>query len=221
MSGSYDGLLWFLLLLGPQLILQRRLHFEIQAVLLQLTRRVEIALAIFSLLFFPGVLLHEASHFLTARLLGVRTGRFSVLPQVLANGRVRMGYVETEQTDLLRDALIGTAPVLFGAAFVAYAGLTQLTLPAVWEAAIAGRAASVVGAVSAIADRPDFWLWMYLTLTVSSTMMPSASDRRAWLPLALIFVLAVGLGVLAGAGPWLLADRFCAPRPGLWLRCWA
>jgi hypothetical protein len=29
--------------------------------------------------FFPGVLLHEGSHFITAKLLQVRTGRFSII----------------------------------------------------------------------------------------------------------------------------------------------
>ena len=85
---QYRGLLWLILALGPLLILQRLLHREIQLIFLYITRRVDLAMALFSLLFFPGVLLHEGSHFLAARLLGVRTGGFSILPHLLPGGRL-------------------------------------------------------------------------------------------------------------------------------------
>jgi hypothetical protein len=52
----------------------------------------------------------------------------------------------------------------------------------------------------------DFYLWFYLTFAVSSTMMPSASDRHAWLTFGLALAVLVGLAVLAGAGPWMLAN---------------
>jgi len=34
-------------------------------------------------------------------------------------------------------------------------------------------------------------------------MFPSPSDRRAWLPVASIVVIIVGLALLFGAGPWM------------------
>jgi hypothetical protein len=109
-------------------LLQHRLHFEFQAIFLLITRRTDIALVLFSLLFFPGVVLHETSHYVLARLLGVRTGHFSLLPQPLPDGRLRLGYVETASTDLLRDALIGITPLLAGGAFVVYQALRGFTL---------------------------------------------------------------------------------------------
>jgi hypothetical protein len=205
-----DGLWWLLAVLGPLLILQRRLHLETQAVFLLLTRRAEITLVLFSLLFLPGVLLHELSHYLMARLLGVRTGRFSVLPQLLPDGRLQLGYVETASVDVFREALVGSAPLISGGLFVAYAGLSQMGLPGAWESALGGGFAAAWEALAALPGRPDFWLWFYLTFTVSSTMMPSASDRRAWLPVGLVFVGMLGLGLLLGAGPWLL-DRLADP----------
>src|SRR3972149_1644635 len=121
-----DGLMWLLLVLGPLIFVQRKLHRESQAVFLLLTRHKEISLALFSLLFFPGVLLHEMSHYITARLLGVKTGRFSLLPTPLPDGRLRLGFVEAESVDFVRDALIGAAPLLTGGLFVAYAGIQRL-----------------------------------------------------------------------------------------------
>src|SRR5512142_3213793 len=122
------GVGWLLLMLVPLLFAQRSLQREIQCVFLLITRRQTWSLGMFSLLFFPGVLLHELSHFLMARLLGVRTGRFSLLPSVVEGGKLRLGFVETAETDLVRDALIGTAPLITGGAAVAYLGISRLGL---------------------------------------------------------------------------------------------
>jgi hypothetical protein len=190
-----------LLLLGPLLVLQRRLHYEMQAVFLLVTRHKEITVVLFSLLFFPGVLVHEGSHYLMARLLGVRTGRFSLIPRTTKKGRLQMGFVETGATDLVRDALIGAAPLIVGGAFVAYAGLRHLGLHQVWEVFRGGDLAAILDALLALPRQPDFWLWFYFVFAISSTMLPSASDRRAWLPLAVIVGFVLGVSVLIGAGP--------------------
>jgi hypothetical protein len=201
----FDGLLWLLLLLGPLLFFQRRLHLEIQVVLLLITRSQEIALALFSLLFFPGVLLHEVSHYLTAKLLKVRAAGFSLLPTPLPDGRLRLGFVETAAADFVRDAFIGAAPLVTGGLFVAYAGIHRLGLDILWES-LASGGIPLRDALASMQAHADFWLWFYLTFTVSSTMLPSASDRRAWLPLALVITMLAGLALLAGAGPWMLAN---------------
>lgn len=199
------SVLQILVLLGPLLVLQRSMHREVQSVLLMLTRRLDLTLALFSLLFFPGVLLHETSHWIVARLLGVRTGRFSLIPRPLDNGRLRLGYVETAAADWVRDTLIGAAPLLVGGAFVAFAGLAQLGIDNLWLQLVAAGPAGALQALPSLYARPDFWLWFYLVFAVSSTMLPSPSDRRAWLPMSLVIVLLFGLSLLAGAGPWLLA----------------
>jgi hypothetical protein len=58
----------------------------------------------------------------------------------------------------------------------------------------------------ALPDQSDFWVWFYLTFTISSTMLPSASDRRAWLPIGLVILTLVIAALLAGAGPWMLEN---------------
>jgi hypothetical protein len=201
-----DGLFWLLVSLGPLIFITRRLHHEIQAVLLILTRRADLAVALFAVFFFPGVLLHEGSHYLTARVLGVRTGRFSILPRALPDGRLQLGFVETAQVDWLRDALIGAAPLVTGGLFVGFAGIYLLDLLSLWQAMQQGGLAALWPAISLVLLHPDFWLWFYLIFAVSSTMLPSASDRRAWLPLALVAGFLLGLSVLAGAGDWLVIN---------------
>jgi hypothetical protein len=216
---NIDGFLWLVILLGPLLYIQRCLHREIQSVFLLLTRRPEIVMTLFALVFLPGVLIHEASHFIMARLLSVRTGRFSLIPRPLENGRLQLGYVETAPADILRDALIGMAPLLTGGLFVALTGLRGLGLDTIWSSIIGSIGNTLSQSIRAITERPDFWLWFYLTFVVSSTMLPSASDRRAWLPLILVFSMLLGVVLLAGAGPWLI--KYLAPSLNVGLRALA
>ena len=203
-----EVILWVLLLIGPFLLVQRSLHREIQTVFLLLVRRAEIALALFSILFFPGVLLHEGSHYLAAILLRVRVGRISLLPKVIPGpsgkaSRLQLGYVETGKADPFRDALIGAAPLLVGVVVVIYIGLSRLDLAQFSRLFLQPENGGLASALNFLMQQPDFWLWFYLLFTISGTMMPSASDRRAWLTVALFGGLIVALALLAGAGPWL------------------
>jgi hypothetical protein len=198
-----NSLLWLVVSLVLFLLAQRWLHQQIQLLFYLLTRRLNLALALFSILFLPGVLLHETSHYVVARLLGVRTRRFSIIPQVTVDARLRLGYVETAQADVFRDTLIGAAPFLFGGAVVAYLGISQLGIAPLFDLASQGSWAQVWSALAALPERPDFWLWFYLTFTISSMMLPSPADRRAWLPVVLVLLAIAALALLAGAGPWI------------------
>lgn len=188
----------------PLLLAQRWLHHELQLVLLLLTRRPKLALGIFALLFFPGVLLHELSHLLMAILLRVPTGKFSLIPQITPDGQLQLGSVQTAAVDFFRDALIGAAPLLSGGAAIVYLGINRLGLLSLSQLFWSGQPKLLLHTLSALPNLPDFWIWFYLAFTISSTMLPSPSDRRAWLPLVLVLTVLTGLALLAGAGPWML-----------------
>jgi hypothetical protein len=206
MSSSFAGLIGLLACGLPFILIQRWLHREIQAVFLLLTRRQTLAVGLFSLLFLPGVLLHEASHFLAAVLLRVPTGRVSLIPQMLPDGRLRLGFVEVSATDPVRDALIGTAPLISGGIAIALLGNYPLGLSPITPLAFQGRWNELGLALLQLPTRKDFFVWFYLAFTISSTMLPSPSDRRAWLPISFGLVGITGVAVLAGAGPWLLEN---------------
>ena len=212
---EFDGLVWLLLLVGPLVLLQRRVHFEIQAVFLMLTRRADIVPVLFSLVFLPGVIIHELSHYVVARLTGVRTGRFSILPQILGNGKLQLGYVETASSDWLRDSLIGAAPLLSGSLVVTWLARGMLGFDRLVAGIQTGDLAQFGLAVQAVIQTPDFWLWFYLLFAISSTMLPSASDRRAWIPMAGLAVMVVIIALSLGVGPWMLRNLAPALFAGL------
>lgn len=199
------GWVWLLVLLGPLLFFQRRLQIELQAVLYLITRREDAMLTLFSLLLLPGVFLHEASHWIAAHLLGVRTGRFSLTPQPIEGGKLRMGFVEMAKVDFLREALVGAAPLFFGGALMAYAGVGHLQAVQLRQALVESGFIGFLKQLAQLPGQADFFLWIYLVFAVSTTMFPSPSDRRAWLPVGLAVAAVIGLALLAGAGPWMLA----------------
>lgn len=192
-------------MLVPLIFLQRILHREIQAVFLIPTRNPGLTMGLFSLLFIPGVFLHEFSHFVMAKILRVPTGRFSLIPQPLSDGRLQLGYVETGRSDVVRDSLIGAAPLIAGTLFVAYVAIYRLDMRILWDTFRNGQYNLFWMGVGMLPRVQDFPLWFYLAFTVSSTMMPSQSDRHAWIDLAVSIGILFGIAMLLGAGPWILS----------------
>lgn len=165
--------------------LQRWIHRHLRGLALLLTGREGWAIALYALVLFPGVLLHEFSHWLTAGLLGVRTGKFSVWPKVQPDGSLQLGYVEYYKTKSLgpiRESLIGAAPLLWGITAILLISRLVFDVPSLvgsaelqslsWQNLILG--------FQNIFKTADSMLWLYLLFTISNAMMPSASDRRAW-----------------------------------------
>jgi hypothetical protein len=194
---------WLLLCMLPFFFIQTRLHRELKLLFFVILRRDTSADLLFYILFFPGILVHETSHWLMAKILRVPTGRFSLIPKHLPNGKLRLGYVETQRTDWLRDSLIGAAPLVAGALITGWLAATiwhpQGVVDLLWN----GDMESFWNTVEGIYLGNDFWIWFYLIFTISSMMLPSESDRSSWLPVILIFVGILILLIVAGAGGWM------------------
>lgn len=200
---NIKSLFGLLVLLPVFLFCQIWLHQEIQFLLFFITRRMNIVFILFSIVFFPGIFLHEVSHFLTAKILGVKTGKFSIAPRRLDSTQLQLGFVEIAKTDVFRDAIIGVAPLITGIIVVAYIGLVHLDLSTLWFFIWNRNFSDSLAIVAKTYNATDFWIWFYLIIVISGAMFPSKSDRRAWLPIFLFTMMLLGLSWFAGGGLWM------------------
>ncbi len=163
--------------------MQRWVHTHLHGLALLLMGNAERATILYALVLLPGVFLHESSHWLTAKILGVRTAGFSLIPRRQANGGVQLGYVQYYKTAALgpiRESLIGGAPLIVGTAVILLIGFQLFNLPELLIAIQAGDADMLSAALRQLFEADDLFVWLYLIFAVANAMMPSASDRRAW-----------------------------------------
>ncbi|MBI3242051.1 MAG: hypothetical protein HYZ49_07145 [Chloroflexi bacterium] len=192
---------WLFLTLVPLLFLERWIHRHLQGIFLLLTRDHDLATVFYSAIFLPGVALHEGSHWIIARVLGVRTARISLWPRRQPDGTLRLGFVETEKVDFVREALIGVAPLLAGSIAVVLIGSVSLAVGPVGKAIASGDVLGIGQGVLASFQSADSLIWLYLLFVISNSMMPSQSDRRAWLPVTIMLTL-LGIALYyVGAAP--------------------
>jgi hypothetical protein len=180
------GLIASLLIL---LIIRRKFTLLLFDVLMGIMKNKRLVGLIYGFLFLPGVLLHEGSHWLVAKLLRVRTHRFSLVPTWVDEGTLRFGYVEMTKTDHFRASLVGLAPMVLGTAAVLLIALEVLALDVVFGVMIEGDLSLAYAQFKGVLNQPDVWLWMYLLITISNMMLPSASDRASWVPVGVFLAL--------------------------------
>lgn len=195
--------LWFLLSLGILLFARRLMSDWLQRCLLLILGRADRAVIAYAGILFPGVLLHETSHWIVARVLGVRVGPIQLVPRVRAGGTLQLGSVEVESVDPLRSALIGAAPLLAGVA--ALTALVRLWpgIDVAWEA-FDWTVPAAVRTAQIAAAAPWFGLWFYLAWAVSNTMLPSPADRRGWLTVLIVVAAVLAASISLGYGPQIL-----------------
>ena len=195
------------------LFMQRWIHRHLRGVALLITGRMMWAVIIYAIILLPGVLLHELSHWVTARLLGVRTGSLSLIPQIKQDGSVQLGYVEYYKGRNLgpvRESLIGAAPLITGTLAVLLIGLHIFDITALGQAIQSGQIDQLTQALGQVFSAPDFLVWLYLIFAISNAMMPSASDRQAW-PTFLLLLLVVLLAALVLGGQEVMVQGLLGP----------
>ena len=209
--------LWLAMTLGLLLLVERWIHRHLQGVMLLLTGTPEVALMLYALPLFPGILLHEMSHAVAAILLGVRVGKMSLRPK-LADRRIQLGFVPVEETDAVRSSLIGLAPLLVGSAAILLIGYGVFDLGSLGDAIAQGDWSGGLGNLVGMLNAPDVWFWAYTLFAIGNTMLPSQADRQSWAPIVLFLVLLIMLIWVAGFGPSILAHLSDPLTTGLnWL----
>ncbi|MAT45201.1 MAG: hypothetical protein CL609_22975 [Anaerolineaceae bacterium] len=214
LNNNFSGFLIFLICLILLIAVQRLLHREIQTIFLLLTRNPKIALALFSLILFPGVFLHEFSHWIMAILLRVPVKRVSLIPQTQKDGRLRLGFVETKATDFFRDSLIGLAPFITGCLVLTFIG-SKLALVDMIKAVLIGNYEIFSTLFFQLPQQIDFGIWFYLAFCISSTMLPSSSDRESWYVILIGIGIILGIILIAGFGDWMIINL--TPKLNIWI----
>ncbi len=185
--------IWVAIALPVLLLMQRWIHTHLHGIALLLMGKPGRAVILYAIILFPGVLLHELSHWLVATLLGVRTGAFSLLPRMQADGSVQLGYVEYYKGKSLgafRESLIGGAPLVVGTAVILLIGYRIFGASNLAAAIQSGDVDILAAALTQVFATPDFLVWLYLLFAIGNAMMPSRSDQRAWPALILILIAA-------------------------------
>lgn len=150
-------------------------------------------IVVWSVIFLPGTVIHELSHFFFAILTGARTGKIEILPEYLedewegeSNGKsVALGYVQTQKLNPIQGFFVGTSPFIIGLILLIWlASLLQISY-------ISGQTFNLC-------------LQGYLFFTIANSFFPSWSDIRQTLPLVIImlvsglFVWILGIQIFIG-----------------------
>lgn len=168
------GLGWF----------SRWISLSIQRVVYYATHSQALATLVLFLVLFPGVLIHETAHWLVARLLGLKTGKFRVWPKVQGK-QIGMGSVSVQRGSLWQDSLVGLAPLLAGSVIVALIGYHIFSADQIVVHFAHGNWIQGVTAIQSAVRSADSALWGYLVFAIVNAMMPSSSDREPIKPLLL------------------------------------
>lgn len=131
------------------------------------TKRLHLTVTFFSFLLFPGTLLHELAHYITAHILGVRTFDFVLLPKLEEN-TVRLGSVSVAKSDSLRRMLIGIAPLVYGLGIIFFMlwWVYQQQHVVIWQVIVVG----------------------ILVFQISNTMFPSKADLEGTMPFFILLL---------------------------------
>ena len=187
----------FVVALALLIVASRLVHFQVITALHGATRSERLATLLFALLFLPGTTVHELSHWVAARGLGVSTGQISLLPKPKGKDGLVLGFVTVGNTDPVRASLIGVAPLIGGSLIVLW--LVQHVLGMSGPETLFYDENGLVRLWEQIVrlfGTQDVWLYLYLLFTISNNMLPSPSDRHAW-PTLLVYT-----SIVAGVAYW-------------------
>ena len=133
-------------------------------------RSEKIVFAIVALIFFPGTVIHELSHFIVAMLLFLKVREIHIFPEFEKN-YIKLGRVIYEKQDVIRGIVVGIAPIAIGLIIFFWISTLQIFII------------------------ENIWLkllMLYLIFVISTTMFSSRQDLidlGYLLPVTIIIIL--------------------------------
>jgi len=155
---------------------------ELSDLLHRLGGNQNVLIWIWSVVFLPGTIIHEISHFLAAAATGTRTGQIEIFPEFIENlleesdrpRGVSLGSVQVARMNPLQGFIVGLAPFISG------------TVLLIWLSSLIQ--------VSYQAQNPyPLLLQAYLFFVIANSFFPSWSDIKQTLPLFIITLIAMAL----------------------------
>lgn len=193
--------LWFVALLVPLVWLKREISNRLLHVGWLLFHHEPAAVLLYFLIMLPGILIHEVSHLIVATVLGVRAGGLSLRPKVRRDG-LQLGSVQVARTDVLRESLIGLAPLIGGCLTILLIAGLIFEIPLMDQSTAVDKLNYIATHAETLLQQPNATLWLYLIFAISNAMLPSPSDRQPWRTLVIfIGVVATGALFLNGGAP--------------------
>ena len=152
----------------------QKLTSTLAQLVFHLTKKFTISIQFLSILFLPGVIIHELSHWFMANMLFVQTGDIEFFPQKQGD-KVKLGSVQIAKTDFFRRFLIGIAPFLGGIGLLSllYFYLSPTIMPFTYKSII----------------------FLFTLFEIGNTMYASKKDMEGALGMV-IFLVLVFLGLL-------------------------
>lgn len=144
---------------------------------------------------FPGTIIHELSHLFSAEILQVKTGKLSLIPEIIDDESIQAGSVQVARSDPLRRTIIGIAPLIVGVIVVTLLShqLTRL-YPTVLSAITAQTSLLDLQPITLV-----FAFLSYLLFAISNNMFPSKEDMKGvpavFIVIGLLFITAYIVGV--------------------------
>lgn len=203
MQGGVPSIDWGLVL-GTTLLffvlsrMQLYMHQDAALIPQVLVGSNRVALWLYAALMFPGTLLHEISHAVTATAVGVNVQGLNMAPKDDA-----LGSVQIEKPDVLRRVIIGLAPLFTGTCVVLAISALAFDLTHVYDALIAGQWHEAVDTVAVNLSNTWGWIAVYVVFAVSANMFPSRADIPRGLQIALFFLPILIAGVVDLGSSWL------------------
>ncbi len=173
-------------------LLSRRLSQNLFISIFLLTKSRPFAISVLSLIFFPGTVIHELAHLFTAEILGVRTSGLTLVPESIEQKDVRTGSVSIAQSDPIRRALIGIAPIFAGLGLL---GVLSYFLPGILEQVQLDIANNILFTSYSVYT---LIVMVYALFAVSNTMFSSPEDMEGFWPVVGVITLLATAMYIAG-----------------------
>lgn len=172
---------------------------------------------IWSIIFLPGTIIHEMSHFFAAAFTGTHIGKVEIFPtfrlplRQLADRNdeqaIHLGSVQTQELGLFRGFIVGTAPLLVGVGLLIWLSANLKT--DIFNASLDPSTEFIpLLAGLGMTERLIPLLRIYVFFTVANSLFPSWVDFKHALPLVAVgVILGVALSAI-GVQPIISPDSF-------------